>query len=253
MVTDNTQGVVVTKDEDSYIPEYTLDRIEEEVCKNWASLLQYVSWDKVIPTCINIEQEPLGVYGYLNDIIKQYDKGNSASIRKSIRFAIKMRIYMLLYYRHSNDEMYKKAVLPILRKKVDEEGVGCDIDKEINASLDGILEFERQVREMQTISTEESDDIGEGCEAKIDLNVKMRLELLLRFMESANVDLNIRGNKARAADILQMITSLALSTCKNYITDRNFDPAEKSEEVLKINAMLQSLGVDVRLETSKNT
>ena len=39
----------------------------------------------------------------------------------------------------------------------------------------------------------------------------------------------------------------------NNITDRNFDPAEKSEEVLKINAIMQSLGVDVRLDTSKNT
>ena len=81
----------------------------------------------------------------------------------------------------------------------------------------------------------------------IELHDKVRLELLLRFIEENGIELQKRGNKARAARLLQMITELPSSTCRNYMTNRDLNTQTHNEEILKINTELQALGISVRL------
>ena len=242
MATKHRQSVVVTKDEDSYIPEYTLDRIEEEVCKKMPAFIQYADWKKVIPTCIMIEQEPLGIYGCLINTIKEATK-NMLSGTSYTRVAIKYRIYMLLYYRHRDNELYKVAVFPNLIEKMREEKFDYDIDW-INKCIDHIIDLEREVRELQKRSSENMTE--EGSE-ETKWHDKVRLELTLRIMESMGADLKKYGNKVKVASILQTITNLPLSTCKNYVTNRDLNSKEHSEEVLKINSTLQEISLDIRL------
>lgn len=82
---------------------------------------------------------------------------------------------------------------------------------------------------------------------EINWHDKVRLDLLLRLMENDGADLERHGNKMKAATIMQSITGLPLQTCKNYCTNRDLNVATHSEEVLKMNTLLQSLDMKIRL------
>ncbi|MCR4920114.1 MAG: hypothetical protein K5945_00200 [Bacteroidaceae bacterium] len=76
---------------------------------------------------------------------------------------------------------------------------------------------------------------------------KVRLELLLRLMEKDGADMNKFGNKAKASKLIQAITQLPLSTCKNYCTNRNLNVTTHKEEVLALNSLIQALGMSTLL------
>ena len=82
---------------------------------------------------------------------------------------------------------------------------------------------------------------------EINWHDKVRLDLLLRLMENDGADLERHGNKMKAAMIMQSITGLPLQTFKNYCTNRDLNVATHSEEVLKMNTLLQSLDMKIRL------
>lgn len=234
---------VIEKEEDNYIPEYTLDRIEEEVCKKMPAIMQYASWDDVIPACIMIEHEPLGIYGCLNNTVNEATK-NVILSGQYIRAAIKFRIYMLLYYMHRDSELYKISVFPILIAKMKEEKFDYGIEW-INRRIDRIIELEWKVKELQGQVNEKLTE--EESTEKTDWHDKVRLELALRLMEKAGADVERYGNKTKVARILQTITKLPFSTCKNYVTNRDLNHKKHEEEVLEINATLQDISVDVRI------
>ena len=82
---------------------------------------------------------------------------------------------------------------------------------------------------------------------EIDWHDKVRLDVLLRLMVKDGADLEKHGNKMKAAKIMQSITGLPLQTCKNYCTNRDLNITIHSEEILKMNTLLQSLGMEIRL------
>lgn len=100
------------------------------------------------------------------------------------------------------------------------------------------VELGRKLEEMNLLN---------GESAKIPWHDKVRLELALRFMEKAGCNLEIYGNKAGAARVLEAITKLPPSTCKNYVSNRDLNTREHNEEVLKLNGELQQLGTEIRL------
>ena len=75
---------------------------------------------------------------------------------------------------------------------------------------------------------------------------KVRLELLLRLLEKDGTDMQ-DVVKTRVAEVLKMITKLPLSTCKNYCTNRDLNTKVHEEEVLKLNSILQAIGMEIRL------
>ena len=113
-----------------------------------------------------------------------------------------------------------------------------DRNEELKSKID---DLEGQLKDMKdALSVYEQGD-------NIELHDKVRLELLLRFIEENGIELQKRGNKARAARLLQMITELPSSTCRNYMTNRDLNTQTHNEEILKINTELQALGISVRL------
>lgn len=75
---------------------------------------------------------------------------------------------------------------------------------------------------------------------------KVRIELLLRLFEKDGTNMQ-DVVKARVAEVLKMITNLPLSTCKNYCTNRDLNTKVHEEEVLKLNSILQAIGMEIRL------
>ena len=84
-------------------------------------------------------------------------------------------------------------------------------------------------------------------EDNIEWHDKVRLDLLLRLMKKDGVQLERHGNKARAAELMQTITKLPISTCKNYCTNEDLNTKEHEEEILRLNSKLQALGMGTRL------
>lgn len=75
---------------------------------------------------------------------------------------------------------------------------------------------------------------------------KVRLELLLRLLENDGTDMQ-DVVKARVAEVLRVITKLPISTCKNYCTNRDLNIKVHEEEILKLNSILQAIGMEIRL------
>ena len=87
----------------------------------------------------------------------------------------------------------------------------------------------------------------EGVSENINWHDKVRLDLLLRLMKKDGADLDKRGNKTKAAEVMHSVTSLPLQTCKNYCSDSNLNTKEHEDEILKLNSNLQALGMEIRL------
>lgn len=49
------------------------------------------------------------------------------------------------------------------------------------------------------------------------------------------------------AQLIQSITGLPLQTCKNYCSDPHLNTTTHSEEILKMNTLLQALGMKIHL------
>ena len=201
MASKHRQSVVVTKDEDSYIPEYTLDRIEEEVCKKMPAFIQYAGWKKVIPACIMIEQEPLGIYGCLTNTIKEVTMNqiNPFNIQH-VRAAIKCRIYMLLYYRHRDNELYKVAVFPYLIEKMREEKFDYDIEW-INKRIDQIIKLEWRVRELREKNSHTDNDSTIEDGKKIVLTNQSEMARVVKAMYMAGYFKNSDGSNVSEAEV----------------------------------------------------
>lgn len=194
-------SIVVPKEEDSYIQKYALDRIEEEVCKKMPAIIRYADWKKVIPACIMIEQEPLGIYGYLNDTIKDATKNvSSGTSIQYIRAAIKFRIYMLLYYRHCDNELYRVAVFPNLIEKMKEEKFDYDIEW-INKSIDKIIDLEREVRELREKNSHTDNGSTVEDRKKIVLTNQSEMARVVKAMYMAGYFKNSDGSNVSEAEV----------------------------------------------------
>lgn len=101
------------------------------------------------------------------------------------------------------------------------------------------LELKKEKQEQPNTETTTTSDV-EVVE-EISAHDKVRLELLLKLMEKDGINLTKHGNKVKAASILNTLTGLSLNTCKQYCSDRNLNVTTHSEEILKINTLLQAL------------
>lgn len=133
----------------------------------------------------------------------------------------------------------------------------CDSLKE--KGLVDIKNF--NIRGYYVISTVKGDDLieyiekndtkfhpakyNEGDTTTTSCHDKVRLEMTLRLLENGGLDLAKHGNKAKTARILQKITGLPLSTCKNYCTNRDLSHEVHKSEISDINKELNILGLNI--------
>ena len=114
-------------------------------------------------------------------------------------------------------------------------------------------ESEENIQPLQEEKNKEIDELEKQSQATdvieedVNWHNKVCLELLFRLMKADGMVLDKRGNKATAARIMQAITNLPISTCKNYCSNQNLNRKEHEDEIVKLNFKLQTLGMKSRL------
>ena len=119
----------------------------------------------------------------------------------------------------------------------------AELEKIIGERDNTIEELNNRVTEF-----EQAEEDGESISA----HNKVRMELIMKFMEKDGLTLErngekIHGHKTKAAKILETLTGLPLQTCKNYITNRDLNIETHREEILRINTLLQALRISSKL------
>ncbi|MBO6234017.1 MAG: hypothetical protein J6N43_01145 [Prevotella sp.] len=109
-------------------------------------------------------------------------------------------------------------------------------------------ELKAKVETLQTKLKDAQEALDVYKNAKnINWHDKVRLELAIRIMEKADINLETYGNKAKAARILQAITKLPISTCSNYASNRDLSEKQHGDEIEKINSNLRVLNKEIQL------
>ena len=109
-----------------------------------------------------------------------------------------------------------------------------------------IEELEECIEALETENSELSTMLEESHE-EIEWHDKVRLDLVLRLLEKDGADIGKYGNKTKVAKIMHAITGIPITTCKNYCTNRDLSLTHHEEEILKLDAILQALGMEIRL------
>ena len=130
-----------------------------------------------------------------------------------------------------------EATKTLIKHSVNDQETYDDLVKQFKQEKEEIVEQEEEAKQ---------DDDHVVVE-EISLHDKVRLDLVLRMMEDNGANLTRHGNKMKAAQIMQSITGLPLQTCKNYCSNRDLNTSIHTEEVLKMNTILQALGMKIRL------
>jgi hypothetical protein len=252
-----------------YLPLYTLNQLADRVAMNIVYFDKYYDadniWDRVIEQCQKVETEPR----HISTVIVHEKKEQLLVIYdpRIRRYHFQLTyIYILLYYRHRDDRLYQVIVFPELIRNMGFFGDDKIVKEKINLEIDKIIEQDKLVEQSRpkvgifgmhvtpspVVPKQKNEEQAEPSQDEesseaIDWHDKVRLDALLRLMENDGADLEKHGNKMKAARIMQSITGLPLQTCKNYCTNRDLNTTTHNEEILKMNTLLQALGMKIRL------
>lgn len=135
-----------------YLPKYTLNQLADCV----AMKLDYFNrlykpdniWNGIIESCQAIEEEPRNVSTVIVDMKKENEIAVSGtSIRK---YHCKLAcVYILLYYRYRDNDMYKALVFPYLIKNMGSYGGNQIVNGIIHQEIEKIIELDKLVEEQQ--------------------------------------------------------------------------------------------------------
>ena len=296
----------IEKTDNGYLPQHILDQLANRVCRKTKYLMS-VDFNKggwKEPTLIakEIEMNPEHVDSVVMSCCRKHYSFHSNYTSPRWYSIYLTLIYILLYYQHHNDTLYRDAIFPVLFEHMGSFGT-LSSQEELNKLIDGVIKFNQllkshmskntkgvvfsdpedqrsfdEIRDnIEKVSSEKKDaeiaalkmeitalkeqlamlteDKEEASEESIETDAnnneiphdKVRLETLLRLMEKDDLNMGIYGNKTKAATLMNKISGLPLSTCKNYCTNRDMNVNTHSEEVLEINTLLQSLEMSIHL------
>lgn len=123
------------------ISQNKLNTLLERVCRPISYLTTPIDsasplWDGPIKMCQQIESDLFAVDSVVLDA-KRYNKNINGVNTPCLYHALLCRVYILLYYRHHDDELYQTIVFPRLQKSM---GVYNEVHlKTINEQIDQIL------------------------------------------------------------------------------------------------------------------
>lgn len=139
----------------------------------------------------------------------------------------------------------------------EEDGIVENLQQQLADAQNRIAELEKIIGERDNTIEELNNRVTEFEQAEedgesISAHNKVRMELIMKFMEKDGLTLErngekIHGHKTKAAKILETLTGLPLQTCKNYITNRDLNIETHREEILRINTLLQALRISSKL------
>ena len=140
-----------------FITQIKLNVLEDRVCRPINYLTTKINsatplWDDPIKMCQQIEIDQFAVDSVILNARQHNSLFNGINTPR-IYHAILCRVYILLYYRFHDNELYQRIVFPKLKENM---GIYNDIHlKTINEEIDKILALEELVKKMQ----EEKKDV----------------------------------------------------------------------------------------------
>lgn len=156
----------------------------------------------------------------------------------------------------SDEEKFSELILAI-GKSEDERNIISQFLHEQTPQTDADDKIENDAGNNARLMIRQKDE--EILKLKEDLEVyqrepisndphdKVRLEIFCKLLEAAGVNFQVYGRKAEAARFAHHMTGIPISTCKNYMTNRDLNTTEHAEEVLKTNSSIKKLGIEWQL------
>ena len=133
-----------------FLPKYTFDQLSEQVCLRLSCIGNVLKtsdmWEGIPELCQQIEDEPRAV----NSVIAEVKTKSKVIIQNPIvreSHMILARVYILLYYRHRDDAIYKAIVFPELKRYM---GIYANEKQQmelIHTHTDKIIELDKLVEE----------------------------------------------------------------------------------------------------------
>ena len=125
-----------------FLPEFTLNQLSLKVCMKLPNFMKNMNrakmWERIPETCIRIEDEPRTLDTVIAEYLQYDTKLNSDPTINRSHLNLTL-LYILLYYRHRDDQIYKGYVFPELKRYM---GVYADdkiLKDVIHAKIDEIL------------------------------------------------------------------------------------------------------------------
>lgn len=134
-----------------FITQIKLNVLQDRVCRPINYLTTKINsatplWDDPIKMCQQIEIDQFAVDSVILNARQHNSLFNGINTPR-IYHAILCRVYILLYYRFHDNELYQRIVFPKLKENM---GIYNDIHlKTINEEIDKILALEELVKKMQ--------------------------------------------------------------------------------------------------------
>lgn len=128
-------------------PKRLLDSLTERVCRPIQKLSTRITtgtplWNGPIEMCEQLEKDPLSVDSVI--VSARTLNGNFSGVNILFYHAVLCRVYILLRYRHGEDEVYKTVVYPRLLENMGAYGKPDNL-KPINEQVDRVKELEALV------------------------------------------------------------------------------------------------------------
>ena len=146
-----------------YLPLYTLNRLADRVALDIVFFNRFYHpgniWNGIIELCQRIEEEPRETSTIIVEAKK--DKTVLVSGAGVKEFHLKLtRIYILLYYRHRDDKIYKTIVFPELKQSMGVYGDNGILETQINVKIDKIIEQDKMLEQASKDSKESNEAVG---------------------------------------------------------------------------------------------
>lgn len=125
-----------------FLPQYTLDQLSQRVCSGLPFCNFYNTWEGIPELCMKIEAEPRAVDSAILMVQNKHDTSIEQNVNKY--HLVLTRVYILLYYRHRDDQIYQALVFPELIKNMGRYA-GDDLRNVIQPEINKILELDQLV------------------------------------------------------------------------------------------------------------
>lgn len=252
------------KDIYSFLPENTLNWLYLNVCRHLQLFERFnprTIWERPIERCIDLEQDPDSISSFI--LVQEEDKGRitNSDIMHYHQFLV--RVYILLYYRHRDEELYNEDIFPILKDSMGHYGEEKVI-KDIQQKLDKRIESDKKAHRYKTYTEyanpyrqidDDDYDVNDAVEPQKVLYNKVSFELFIRLLEKCKLLGNddsgtfkiITSNKSRVGELWQMFTGKSGEEFRRYCSKQSYVNDHTLKDIERLNKKLKEIGIDLQL------
>lgn len=180
------------------ISQTMLDALTERVCRPFSYLAVKITsntplWDDPIKMCQRIEKNLFAVDSVIIEA-KRTSGYFNGSMTPKLYQAVLCRVYILLYYKHQDEELYQEVVFPRLKDEIGQYYRGSI--EAIRKQIDEVIRLEKKVKArpflepMQELMDFTTQHFAEINKERSALNAR------IKELEDENAKLRARGELA---------------------------------------------------------